>query len=304
MRRAITSGRPTRMGPGESFVNGDLDRTQHPQIFGFGIDDPLWIVPRLREERPHEDPGVIHVLRQLPAISLEVGDRPRRDPALHRRARHGGRDALDEARIERARNQILGSEAFRAITIGVGDDLRLLGLGEPCDSVYRCDLHLRGDAGGAHIERAAENEGKTENVVDLVRVVGSTRRDDRVGSHRLGKLGEDLRFRVGERQDERPVGHARNHFRLQHAARGKAQKDVRTLDNFSQRAGTGFPRITRLVFVHEDGAPDVDHTFDVGHRDVLDRQAETHEQIETGKCCCARSGRNESDLRQLLADHL
>ena len=103
-------------------------------------------------------------------IGVEIGDRPRRDAGLHRGLGDGRRDAQDQPRIERARDQRARAEALRLAAVEAARDHvgRRLAR-ELRDGVDRGELHLLVDGGGADIERAAEDEGKAQDVVDLVR---------------------------------------------------------------------------------------------------------------------------------------
>jgi hypothetical protein len=67
----------------------------------------------------------------------------------------------------------------------------------------RRHLHLLVHLGRARVERAAEDEREAEDVVDLVGIVGAAGGDDRVVAHGLHLVREDLRHRVGEREDDR-----------------------------------------------------------------------------------------------------
>ena len=69
------------------------------------------------------------------------------------------------------------------------------------------ELHALGDRGGVDVDRAAEDAGEREHVVDLVGEVGAAGRDHaRVA---VGDLGVDLGVRVGQAEDDRVGGHAR-----------------------------------------------------------------------------------------------
>ena len=62
--------------------------------------------------------------------------------------------------------------------VGHGHFVGDFGLGELGDGTNGSHLHLFGDAGGADIERTAEDEGEAQHVVDLVHVVGTAGGDD------------------------------------------------------------------------------------------------------------------------------
>ena len=115
------------------------------------------------------------------AARLRLAPRPRRPPPP-RPGRRGGVKAL-------------GS------TISGG----LLRLDRGRDRARGRELHLLVDRAGPHVEHAAEDAGKGEHVVDLVRIVGAARRDER--SEALDLLRGDLRRQVGHREHDRVVGH-------------------------------------------------------------------------------------------------
>ena len=132
-------------------------------------------VLRDREDRLHERARVIDELLQLVAIGVEIGDRPRRHAALHRGLRHRGRDARDQARIERLGNQVFGTERKVGDAVGRCDDIALLLLRQRGDRLHRRNFHRCGDRRRADIERAAEDERKAQDVVDLIRIVRAAR---------------------------------------------------------------------------------------------------------------------------------
>src|SRR5690606_22280360 len=117
------------------------------------------------------------------------------------------------------------------------------------DGVHTGDLHRLVDAGGAGVQRTAEQVREAQRVVDLVRVVRAAGGDDRVRAHPARVLRQDLRVRVGQRQDDRLVGHGGDHLRLGDAAGRQAQADVRAGDDLLQGARFGVARVAQLVRV-------------------------------------------------------
>src|SRR5215203_5136560 len=104
----------------------------------------------------------------------------------------GGGDGLGHVAVERRGDDVVLAQLLVAHDAG--------------DAAGGGHLHLLGDLARAHVERAAEDAGEAEDVVDLVRVVRAAGGDDaRVG---LGLLGRDLRSRVRHREDHRVVVHA------------------------------------------------------------------------------------------------
>ena len=115
----------------------------------------------------------------------------------------------DEARIERRGNDVLGPERRPPAVKGGRDLVGDLGAGELGQRLGRGDLHGVVDGRGLHVERAAEDEGKAQHVVDLVGVVGAPGRHDGVIAHGEDVLGRDLGIGVRHREDDRLGRHAR-----------------------------------------------------------------------------------------------
>jgi hypothetical protein len=139
-------------------------------------------------------------------------------------AGHGRRDLDHQARVEGLGNQVFRAEGQVGDAIGRGHDVGLLGLRQLGDGVHGGDLHLAGDGGGAAIERAAEDVGEAQHVVDLVRIVRTAGGDDGVVAHGLDFFRQD--FRVGLASARSAAG---GHL-LDHPAsarrRRQAQEDV------------------------------------------------------------------------------
>jgi len=215
---------------------------------------------------------------------------------------HGRRDLDHQARVERLRNQVLGAEAQRGAHVGGGHDVALLGLGQLGDRVHRGDLHLIGDGGRARIQRPAEDVREAQDVVDLVGVVRAAGGHDGVVADGLDFLGQDFRRGVGQRKDDRAVGHLGDHVGLEHAAGRQAQEDVRVGDHFGELALVGFLGELRLVRVHQFCAAFVHHARQIGHPDVLARQSELDQQLQAGQGGCASARGDELDVLDVLAD--
>src|SRR5690606_19747847 len=84
---------------------------------------------------------------------------------------HGGGDLDDQSRIEGLGDDVVGAEGKVLARIGGGHFVILLGFRQLGDGFHAGQLHFLVDDCGAGIERATENEGEAQNVVDLVGVV-------------------------------------------------------------------------------------------------------------------------------------
>ena len=204
-------------GQREPLLHHDLRRTQDAFVLALRIDDARGRRLRLGEHRLHDEPGAEHEAVEALGVSGEIRDRPRGDARVHGGARDRRRNAQDEARIERIGNERAAAEQRRLAAIGTRGDFRRRLACERGDRLDGGEFHRFVDGGRAHVEGAAEDIGKAQDVVDLVRVVGAAGADQRVGACLERHVRHDLRNGIGERHDQRPLCHARHHLGLEHA---------------------------------------------------------------------------------------
>ena len=104
------------MGPADQdrarqvLIDHHLGRAQHPVVLALGVADPLVDFRRGREDRLHDRAGAVDEAAELVAVGLHVGDRPGGDAGLHGRFRDRRGDGRDQARVERARDQVFRAE--------------------------------------------------------------------------------------------------------------------------------------------------------------------------------------------------
>ena len=144
------------------------------------------------------------------------------------------------------------------------------------------DLHLHVDGGRAHVERAAEDVGEAEHVVDLVRIVGASGRHDGVVAH----LGDFLGVISGSGLAmAKMIGFAAIDFTMSWVTAPLTERPKNTSAPSSasrQRARLGLDRVRRLPLVHALGAALIDHALGVAEDQVLGREADRLEQFEAG----------------------
>ncbi len=263
-----------------------------------------WLAFAAANDGAHHHARAVDGGAQFLAVGVHVGDGTRRHARIHRGLRHGRRDLDDEARIERLRNQILRTEFERVTFVGLRHFVALIGLfSQFRDGAHARQLHLFGDGRGAHVQRAAEDEREAQHVVDLVRIVRTARRDDRVRAHLLRFFGADFRLGVRERENQRLVRHVLDHLRLQHTGARTAEEHVGRLDGVGQCARVRSGRVARLRRV-EVAAPFVDHALRVRHQHVLLRKTELHEQVQARNGRRTRARAHQLHFVELLAYHL
>ena len=114
----------------------------------------------------------------------------------------------------------------------------------------------------------------------------------------------DLGVGVGEREDDRVVGHrACSISGGDHAADGEADEDVGADQRLGQGARRGLGGERRLVGVHVLGPAPVDHAGAVAQDDVLAPRPELEVELGAGERGRAGAGEDDAHLLDLLAGH-
>ena len=275
---------PDQCWPGQSFVHHNLGGAQDALFFTLGVSD-AFLESHLGGGKDgfHDRTGGVDKALQPLAVGVHVLHRALCDPAVGCRLRHRWRNLHHQARIERLGDQVLRAESQLLAGVSGGHHLALLGLGQFGDGVYRRDFHLHRDRRCTCVQRTPKNVGETQNVVDLIGIVGATGGDDRVVAYRLDFFRQDFRRRIGQRKYQRSGCHLANHVGFQHAASRQTQKDVGTFNDFTQRAGRSLLGEDNFVFIHQFGATLIDHARQIGDINILARDAQLDQQSQTGQ---------------------
>ena len=252
------------------------------RLLAFGEDDALGRIAHLGEDAVQPAGHGIEPARQPGHVALHVDDRPARNarspsPPWRRRAALG-----DQARIERRRDDVVGAVLHLPAEEGGGDLVGHILARQLCQRLGGGDLHGLVDGRGLHVERAAEDEGKAQHVVDLVGVVGAAGGDDGVRAHLGDLLRRDLGIGIGHGEDDRLVRHRLHHLLGHGAGGGQAEEGVGSLQRIGQRARLGLDGEARLPLVHAFLAAAVDHALGVAQQHVLLGHAHGGEQVHAG----------------------
>ena len=221
----IGSSRPTRSAVPSPCVHEARGGADHLLLLALREHDALGRAPQPLEHLLQHARDRIAPRLQRVAVGLHVGDRLARHAGVHRGLRHRGRHMRDQPRIERHRDDVVRSE-LRPRAIGGGDLVGHVLAGELGERAGGGDLHLHVDGGGAHVERAAEDVGKAQHVVDLVRIVRAAGRHDGVVAHLGDLLGGDLGIGIGHGEDDRLLRHRGDHVLGHRALGGQAEEHV------------------------------------------------------------------------------
>ena len=161
------------------------------------------------------------------------------------------------------------------------------------------DLHLLVDCGGTDIKRTTENKREAQHIVDLVRIIRPTRRDDAVGAHRFGGGRRDFGIGIGHRKDDRFLRHFRQERRGQRILCGQAKKHVGAVKCFFERATVGLGGMGRFPLVHAFGAALIDDARPVAHDDIVMAHAHCLDQRGAGDGGGSRAVDDDLDVLHL-----
>ena len=163
--------------------------------------------------------------------------------------------------------------------------------------MHRRDFHLARDGGRAAIERAAENKGKAQDVVDLVRIIRAAGRDDRVGtrppctsSGRISGVG----LASAKISGRAAIASTISGFNTPPADRPRKMS----------APGITSARVRASVFLANrslsgsisSARPLIHHAGQIGDQDVFDRKAQVDHQVQAGQCCRASAADDQLDI--------
>ena len=172
----------------EALVDEGIGGADDLLLLALGEHDALGHAAHALDDALHRAGDRVAARRELRLVGVHVDDRPPRDAGVHRRLGHRHRHDVDEARIERRRDDVFAAEARPRAAIGDGDFVGHVLAREFGERVRGGDLHLHVDRLGAHVERAAEDVGKAEDVVDLVGIIRAAGGDDHVVARLAARL--------------------------------------------------------------------------------------------------------------------
>jgi hypothetical protein len=256
-----------------------------------------------RHDPAHDPAGASEAPLEFVAILVEI-DHLARDATRDGGPGDGGGHAEQGPRIEGEGDQIVRPELHLTQPIERGETLWYILFGERGECPRRRHLHLLVDLGRAGIQCAAEDEGETEDVVDLIGIVGAAGGDDGIVAHGAHLVREDLRHGVGQREDDRGLGHAGDHLPGDRSRHGESNEDIGAVERLGDGAGPRRGSEARLVGIHVLHAAGVDHSLPVTHHNMLALDAESHVVLGGGDRRGAGAGEDDADLLDRLADDL
>ena len=228
---------PDEDGLAETLVDEGQGGADHLLLLALGEDHALRELAHALEDAVERAGDRIAPGGELRLVGAHVDDGPARDARIHGGLRHRHRDRVDQARIEGHGDDVFAPEARTRALIGRGDLVGHVLAGELRQRLGGRDLHLHVDRGRLHVERAAEDVGKAQNVVDLVRVVGAAGGDDHVVADAGHLFRRDFRIGIGHGEDDRVRRHGADHLVREGALRREAEHRIRAVEGIRQGAG-------------------------------------------------------------------
>ena len=280
----------------------ELDRSAHDDIFfGLGKNHALGFRARrlihLGERRCRR----VLPRTQAGAIGLHIRNRLLRDARIHRRLGNGGGNNFHKARVERRRNDIIPAKFVHEAAISRRDLFGHSFARQLRQRMCGGNLHRLVDGGRPHIQRAAEQERETQDIVDLIGEIRPARRDNRVRpcGPRYGR--RNFGIGVCHRENDRLICHGFHHIGAQGVCRRKPQKHIRANKRFGERARAGLCGMRGFPLIHAFGPALIDDTFPVAHDDIIVRHAHALDQLSAGNRRSASAVANDRNVLQRLS---
>ena len=195
MRARDDVGAADQHRPRDALVHRGLRRAQHALVLAFGVRDALGRRLAASNTGSIGRAGLVYERVSWSRYASKSSIGRVATPLSMAAFATAGAMRGDEPRIERARDQVVGTERRRLLAVRQRDDVGRLGPRELGERAHRRELHLLVDRRRAAVERAAEDERKAQRIVDLVRIVRAAGADQAIGPRGLRELGPDLRLR-------------------------------------------------------------------------------------------------------------
>ena len=224
----------------------------------------------------------IQPIRQIPRIALQIRQGLARHATIHRGLGNSGRNARNQPRVKGIGDDVFRTEAKRLARPRAGDFFWHIFPRQHGQRFSRRNLHRVINGGSAHIKRTTENEGKAQNIINLVRVIRTSRRDNAIGPRVACLIRCDFRIRIGHGENDRLWRHGPDHLRRQRTLHGKAEKHIRTIQSLRQRTRRSGHGMRGFPLIHAFLTATPDHALGVTQDHVFGPHAHCLHQFSTG----------------------
>ena len=279
----------------DALVDDNLRRPYDLRLFTLRVDDALRIGARAIDDPAHDTTRASEARLESLAVGIEL-DEVVGCSARDRRPRHRGSDPEQDARIEGEGDEIIRPELHLPQSVQRRDAVRHVLLRQQRERARRRHLHLFVDLRRSHVECAAEDERKAEDIVHLIRIITATCRDDRVIAHGAHLVRQNLRNRIGKREHNGPRRHLPDHLTRYRTRDRQSNEDVSADERVGDRARLRFDLKARLVRIHVARPALVDHALAVAHEYMLTLDAEPDVMLCRGDRRGARAGEHDDHV--------
>ena len=243
-------------------LGADENRLTQPQILignggandllllALGKNHPFGVLLGFVHDDLYRAGGRVKPRFQAVLIGLHIDNRRTRHTAIHGGACHGRRNFADQARVKRHRNNIARAKARALAIIGSGHFIGDIFTRQHGQSLGAGNFHRIINGGGAHIQSAAENIRKAQNIIDLIGIIRASGRHNGIVANGGNFFRCNLRIGIGHGKNNRLIGHGFNHILGHGAFDRQAQKHIRPIHRIGQAARFRVSGMGRFPLVH------------------------------------------------------
>ena len=286
---------------GDTFLYASGSGTNDADVFPFGEDDFKRVGAGAFNDGLHHEATLVEETSQLVTIGFQVRNRTASDAAFHGCLGNGNRNGGNQAWIERFGDDVILAIHQRLSAVSGHNFFTRRGFGQISNGAHGSHFHRFIDAGRAHIQRPPEKIGETENVIHLIREIGTAGSDNGVIARGVYLFRHDFRHGVGQRQHQRFVCHRLHHLAAEQPCLRDPEEHIRTDQCFCERARFRLGDKFRLAPIQLAGATFINRPLGIADDDVFLLHTEVDEKIQTGHTRCPRAGSNHTHLADVLA---
>ncbi len=274
-----------------------LDRgANHGFVLALRKHEADRVLTGLVDNQAHEQARAVDARGQLLAVGANIGQRPAGHTGFGGSPGHGGRHDLDQARIKGLGQDVIRPETQFLDAIGLQHRRRHLLAGQLGQRMHGGNLHLLIEGRGPGIERAAEQKGEAQHVVDLVRVIRASRGHDQILARGHRQIIGDLRIGIGHGEHDRALGHGFQHLGRDDVALGEADEYIGADHRLLQRPFGPFAGKVGLVRRQLIAAVLADHALAIEELDVFMLRPQLFDQLHAGKAGCAGAEADDAHI--------
>ena len=286
----------------DRFLYHCLCGADHAFILALGENDaPFGLTGRVKNAS-HEQRRFINLLLQTALIGVQINvalGRTRCDSGTRDR----DRNAWQKARIERLGDQIFGAKSQGFTLIGLSHLGRGGFTGQPGDCFDTGQFHGIVDVIGRHVQRTPENEGKTQHVVDLIGKIRAPRGDHRTRRGLARLIRHDFGRGIGQREDDRILGHSAHEIGRQKAWPRQPQKHICAFNRAGQSGGL-FGQRKHHLLRRKIGSAGMQDAIFVKNSDVFGWHAHLGQHGQAGNAGRPRAKPDNANIGGFLARNM